>query len=436
MPAGGLEVKTETENQSDGVASTTTDVEATPPGAGPAPAAPPDGGLTAWLQVAGSFFLMMNSWGILNSFGVYQTYYETAILASTSPSNISWVGSLQAFLLILTSCISGPLFDAGYFRALTLFGSFMVVFGMMMTSIATEYWQVMLALAFCVGIGGGCIFVPGVSVMPAYFSTNRALATGIATSGSSLGGVLYPIIFRQLQPRIGFGWATRIIAFIALGTLVTASLIMKVRVLPPAKRKLWMSAPWKEAPYVLFSAALFLGFIGLYIPMFYIQSYAITQGITNENLGFYLLVILNAASLFGRIVPNWLADRWGPLNVIAPAAVVTAGLSFAWMGIRSVGGLIVFALLYGFFSGCFVSLPPTVIVSLTSNMGEIGTRIGMSFAGAGFGVLIGNPIAGHLVQDNGFKACMAFGGAVSTACAALMVSSRLAKTGKELKVVA
>lgn len=58
---------------------------------------------------------------------------------------------------------------------------------MMMTSIAREYWEIMLAQAFCIGLGAGCLFVPGVSILPTYFSTRKALATGIAVSGSSLG---------------------------------------------------------------------------------------------------------------------------------------------------------------------------------------------------------------------------------------------------------
>lgn len=60
----------------------------------------PNGGLKAWLQVLGAFFLFFNSWGIINTFGVYQTYYESGILSSSTPSDISWIGSVQAFLLM------------------------------------------------------------------------------------------------------------------------------------------------------------------------------------------------------------------------------------------------------------------------------------------------------------------------------------------------
>ena len=35
----------------------------------PAPPSLPDGGFTAWLQCAGSFFMFFNCWGVVNSFG-------------------------------------------------------------------------------------------------------------------------------------------------------------------------------------------------------------------------------------------------------------------------------------------------------------------------------------------------------------------------------
>lgn len=37
---------------------------------------------------------------------------------------------------------TGPLVDVGYLRPLIIAGSFLTVFGMMMTSLATSYYQV------------------------------------------------------------------------------------------------------------------------------------------------------------------------------------------------------------------------------------------------------------------------------------------------------
>ena len=39
------------------------------PPSGPSPASFPDGGFTAWLQCAGSFFMFFNCWGVVSSFG-------------------------------------------------------------------------------------------------------------------------------------------------------------------------------------------------------------------------------------------------------------------------------------------------------------------------------------------------------------------------------
>jgi len=160
--------------------------------------------------------------------------------------------------------MTGPLYDAGYFRELLLSGSFLVVFGQMMLSLCHTYWQAFLAQAICIGIGTGLLFVPSVSILSQYFSTRVAIAVGLAATGSSIGGVIYPIVFHRLQPTIGFGWATRVIGFMQLVTLVVPCTVMKVRMLPAAKRKLFDWAAFKEVPYTLFTLGGTIGFAGLY----------------------------------------------------------------------------------------------------------------------------------------------------------------------------
>src|SRR4051812_37245056 len=103
---------------------------------------------------------------------------------------------------------------------------------------------------------------------------------------------------------------------------------------------------------------MFVGFIGLYGPIFYLPSYAIENKIMAEDLAFYLLPVLNAGSIFGRIIPNHFADRYGAINVLTIMTFMTAILALAWIGIHDSAGLFVFAAIYGFASGGFVSLPP------------------------------------------------------------------------------
>jgi MFS family permease len=168
--------------------------------------------------VAAGFMLFFNTWGMINTFSVFQTYYEIGELFEASSSDISWIGSIQCFLLQLTGLVTGPIYDRGHLRLLLVTGSFLVVFGLMMLSLCTEYWQALLAQAFCIGIGGGLLFTPTVSLLPTWFSNRMGLAVGIASAGSSVCGVVYPIVLHRLLhvADVGFPWAVRTLGFLTL----------------------------------------------------------------------------------------------------------------------------------------------------------------------------------------------------------------------------
>ncbi|KAJ5106276.1 hypothetical protein N7456_002951 [Penicillium angulare] len=392
-----------------------------------------DTGLRAWLQVLGSFFLFFNSWGVINTWGAYQTYYESNLLSGTSSSTIAWIGSLQSFLLMLIGVVTGPLFDAGYFREMIIFANFMLPFGLMMTSLATEYWQLILAQGICVGLGAGCLFVPSVAILPQYFREKRGFANGLAASGSSIGGVVYPIMFDQLQKQVGFAWATRTIGFLCFGTIFISLSCMRLRIPPKEKRKLYQLSAFKEPGYCLFTAAMFFGFLGFYNFLFYVQSFAIDTGIVDANLGFYLLSMLNAASTFGRIGPNFIADHTGPLNMLTPAVTITSILAFVWISVHTVPGIIVLAVFYGFFSGGFVSMPPVVMAYMTPDVRDLGTRLGQVFATTSIALLIGTPIGGAILSKTGsYLGVQLFTGCCLIASAVLFASLRVVRSGPHL----
>jgi hypothetical protein len=55
---------------------------------------------------------------------------------------------------------------------------------------------------------------------------------GIASAGSSVGGIILPIQFRQQIQTVGFPWAVRTSAFIVAALLLAANLCLRTR-LPP-----------------------------------------------------------------------------------------------------------------------------------------------------------------------------------------------------------
>ncbi|KAI1764724.1 MFS general substrate transporter [Hypoxylon sp. FL1150] len=397
-------------------------IENTPPLAAAGPPKPlevPDGGLDAWLQVFGALVVMMATWGLVNTFGVYQTYYETDLLKTSTSSEISWIGSLQGCLLMLGGLVSGPLFDAGYFHALTATGLFLVVFGLFMTSLCTAYYQVLLAQGICVGLGCGLLFLPSAAILSQYFARRRALALGVQSAGSPLGGILFPIIFTRLQPQIGFGWATRVIAFILLGLSVVPLVFMRPRVPPPKHKRAFVdTAALREPPFLMFCASG-IAFMGLYVPFFYLQLYSLHYKTVSQDIIPYLVTLLNAGSVFGRILPNFAADYLGSMNMLAATMLGAGVLAFGWFGVHDLAGTVVFALLFGFFNGGVTSLPPSAIVALTPDMSRLGTRMGMTFAFIGVAVLVGTPIAGAILkgadEDGLWRGLIAFSGATLTA---------------------
>lgn len=175
---------------------------------------------------------------------------------------------------------------------------------------------------------------------------------------------------------------------------------MRTRLPPPAKtRTLFDFKAFKEPPFVIFGAGLFFSLTGLYFPFFYLPSYFSKFLHADAYLSTYSVAILNAASLFGRIIPGIVADKMGSVNTLVPISLVSTLMAFAWIGIRNVPGTIAYACVYGFASGAIVSLPATVIATtLSPDMSQVGTRMGMSFTFASLGLLIGNPIAGALLM--------------------------------------
>lgn len=196
---------------------------------------PPDGGLHAWLKVFGGFLVYINVWyvppapvaqphrtlhstkcqyirpsnhgnrGFTLCFGVFQSYYKDHLLTSSSPSAISWIGTVQGWLLVLVGVLSGPLFDLGYFRPMLYIGNFMVVLGIMMTSLSTKYWQVFLSQGICMGFGSGLLYVPSLALIGIWFEKRRALAMGIVMSGIAVGSLAFSLTF-QLNGHASGHW--------------------------------------------------------------------------------------------------------------------------------------------------------------------------------------------------------------------------------------
>ncbi|KAK9378118.1 major facilitator superfamily domain-containing protein [Kockiozyma suomiensis] len=373
---------------------------------------PPDEGKKAWLCVVGSFCGIFVSFGYINVIGVFNEYYMANQLSDYSPSTVAWISSIETFILIFPGFIIGRLYDLYGPRMLIVPGSILLLLGVFTTSVSKEYYQFMLAQGFCTSIGASLIFNPCLGALAGWFRRKRGAAMGIAVSGSSLGGVIMPIMFREITARSGFGWAVRAIGFLMAGMIIVACLTVNSRIRPaksmPADDSHHFNmynayiAPFKSLQFSLVVLSMFFIYWGLFIPIGYIPSHAVAHGFS-ESLSLYLIAILNAASVFGRLIPGFLADKIGRFEVFIVAGVGTGILVLAlWLPATGHVPIILFAALYGFFSGSAVSVMPAIAAEI-SPIREIGTRWGIISAAGSLGALSGLPIAGAIVSSNGGK---------------------------------
>lgn len=467
----------------------------------------PEGG-RGWLVVAGCFVILGQTYGLINAYGQYQIEYEK-LYPGTKSEILALIGSLQPFMVNLSSVVAVPLIKAIGPRFTVLIAMVIISFGYMMLSLAKEIWQVFLAQGIVIGVGLGlCCFV-GFSIPQQWFKKRRALAVGIVASGSSLGGTVWPIAVSHLEKQVGMPWTNRIIGFIYLPLLAFAAIAVKARVLPSssssqnnqdieskqekeshhshhslanlpddiianelaeemgleesgsiktsdksnATKKLQQELPrkkylgifhshflldWtvsKDWTFQVYLFSTFMAFLGLFLPLFYLPTYCQRIG-ASPNIYNYILTILNAASIIGRIVPGYIGDKIGRLNSLIPF-VLFSGISILvfWLPTNTVALAIVFAVAYGISSGSVISLYPSVIGQLFGIEG-LPSRLTLMFLANAIPSLIGPLIGGSFlpleqdVGDRGFYKLMVFSAVSFLVAAAALIYLRLSISRK------
>ncbi|GKT63083.1 monocarboxylate permease-like protein [Colletotrichum tofieldiae] len=383
----------------------------------------PEGGTRAWLVAAGTAGILFCSLGYTNSFGVFQAYYMRNQLQDHTPDDISWIGSIQAFLVFASGAIGGPVFDR-YGAWIIRPAAVVYIFSVMITSLCREYWQFMLAQGVLSGISNGLIMFPAMAATPQYFLKRRGAAMGLVIAGSSLGAVVFPIVLSELLDTVGFGWSVRVCGFIMMPILLFSSLTVRAR-LPPRKSRFFIWTAFQEPLYLCLVGGVCLMFVGMFVPLFYLPTFGIDHGM-RPALASYLVAIINGASVPGRIVPGILGDKFGRINTLFTAGLLTSISIFCWPKAVTEAGIIGFSAAYGLTSGAIISGGSVVFTLCPKTPKDIGTYMGMGIAFASLAVLVGPPVSGALLNRfHGYSQISIFGGVVCLAGTVLALCAKL-----------
>lgn len=184
--------------------------------------------------------------------------------------------------------------------------------------------------------------------------------------------------------------------------------------------------------YVLVAAGGWLLNWGMYVPLFYLPSFATTAGMS-AILAPYTVAIFNAVSIVGRVSAGALADRLGCFNVVVLNGLLCAVTLFVWAGTSSAAGVIVVTVFEGLFIGSIVSLQAAIIAAITPDPKYLGSMMGITMTIWACGGLTGPPIAGAILsagdgdmtRPGAYDGTGYFGGASLVVGAALFAVARV-----------
>ncbi|ODQ63525.1 MFS general substrate transporter [Nadsonia fulvescens var. elongata DSM 6958] len=432
----------------------------------------PEGGRAAWLCVLGSCLGSFVALGFMNMMGSLLSYLETSMWVSDagmSSDKIGWIGGLFAFISFFLGIQVGPLFDKYGARYLLIVGNGLIVIAAFAMGQCTKYWHFIVAYSIVGGAGTSIVFCVGPSCVSHWFYRKRGIAAGVAVSGGAAGGIILPIAFRIVSRKYGFPWAMRTLGIIftvaGLGSIwLCTSRHKEIQQLAEKrnlietqrccddKKSTISAAPtnssikkprfvfidfksFRDLRFTFLVCAIFFMELSLFIPMSYIGTFGITYDIGghgDDSFGWWIFAIAYAGSGIGRLVTGFLADIWGPFNVMLGSILfTTAALFVLWLpsyAQTSLGVYISFGLLWGFGTGAFISLTP-VCVGKISDIDVFATRYGTCYFIVSFGCLVGPPVAGALLQtgrsiDQGWIHMIVFTGLMSTASFISLMLSR------------
>ncbi|KAF2739745.1 MFS general substrate transporter [Polyplosphaeria fusca] len=374
------------------------------------PLPPPDTGKAAWLVLAGCSLIQAPVWGFSIAFGVFQEYYSShPNELDGGTANVAVIGTTVTGILYLSSPFTFAILTR-WPRLRRWFGPIGLVLtaiGFLLSSFATNVWQLIVTQGVLSGLGCGLLFTPTTLYLDEWFIKRKGLAYGIMWAGKSATGVALPFIMesslRRYGPKVTIrGWTVATV-------LLSAPLLYFLRPRIPisqsaAVRRLNMNFVRLPAFWML-QIGNILQSLGYFLPSTYLSSYAVQQVGTSTTVGTVVLAIVNVTSVPGGIVLGSLNDHFPVTLAILISSLGSALAVFFFWGFAShVTLLTIFSITYGFFAGGFSSTWSGVLTDLKQQSPALDTGFifGLLAGGRGIGNVISGPLSVAMMTKDGW----------------------------------
>ncbi|KAK3361949.1 major facilitator superfamily protein [Lasiosphaeria ovina] len=400
---------------------------------------PPEGGLQAWLTVLGSFCITTAVYGLSNSVGVIQPFWAKHQLAAFSVQNIAWISGANNFLCLFLGVQFGPWFDRFGPRWLLLAGSVIYIGGLLgigflpqdasadeggVHAPGTLFGLLMLLWGAVMGTGAALCCTVALSVLAHWFDRRRGLAAGIVFVGSSVGGIVFPLVLRATLEPLGWAWSMRILALVVAVLLCLGNLLIRGRI----KGKKGSGAVdfrcFRDWRFVWTTVGVFMNQFILIAGLGMVPTWATAQGFSSDST-YAILATMSGGSGFGRLTAGAISDRIGRFNTMILTTIFSIITTFGvWLLVETYRMWLfyLFAAMFGFGTGCVISVGPICVGQLTKPS-KFGQFYGTSYSVVSFSALLCIPLSAAILDGLGTRGfVLIFGGVLLIALAAFTMA--------------
>jgi len=368
----------------------------------------------AWIVCLTTFLSQFISYGMALAFGVMVPNVRDALGMGTAAAGFT--GSLHiAVSSLLAPAVTVLSNNIGY-RKVALAGAVLATASLAACGFATSPTSLTLLYGVLSGVGICMISTSSLLCLNTNFEQKRALANGIAFSGTSVGTFLFAPFLTYMLERYGLQEAFFALAAVTL-TFLIWGLLLKAPEIENNKENLdsnenddksavlrtniWQSFDVMKNKifFVNLVGRVFMN-IGRSVPLIYIPTLIISyMGLTAVQAGL-AITAFGIFNLFGRILCG-ITDKF-PNQVlkVSAAASLISGLLMGLMPhcknkylMYSVCGV------YGLMAGVLRTMGPSISALLLGTE-MVGLGIGANLFVYGIAFLTGPPIAGLMVDTD------------------------------------
>ncbi|MFV0308081.1 MAG: MFS transporter [Desertimonas sp.] len=376
-------------------------------------------GRRGWIVVGATFLSTFTVFGVAYSFG--------AFFGSMTDEFGSGKGA-TALMFSITTCwyfvfglVSGKAADRWGPRPVLLVGAVCLGTGLLLTARVESIWAGYVTYGTLVGTAVACAYVPMVATVGGWFMRQRTTALGVAVAGIGVGTLVAAPLAERLIDRYGWRDAYMIMGVVGAALLLIASLGAFRPPIdidqPPAP----LARLARDRGFLIMYAGTFLCSLALFVPFVFIADYATDRGI-DAGPAATLVAIIGAASVAGRLGLGGLGARFGATRLMQASFAMLSASFGLWLAAGDrYWVLVLFALVMGVGYGGFIALAPAVAAGLFGTTG-LGGILGALYTAAGFGGLIGPPLAGAVIDAVSYGAAIVMAMLLSAAAAAVMMA--------------